>query len=207
MLDILAAVVQDALVGALVLLLEVLHAQDDGAGLSVGPGLEAASLALGGQVFEPLFLQAHRYYKDKLSCMSDRGKSRGIDPIFVFFRKDTHLVPLHAWHGVAEDLEHDEEVLLLAAGELVRRLGDEPRIGLGLLIGARLQRCRRPVKTLKAEERRETAHIWLGRTRRRRRAGNGQTDGNACSGNILWAAPVWSPSSDHASYNIQLEHV
>ena len=58
-LDILAAVVQDALVGALVLLLEVLHAQDDGAGLSVGPGLEAASLALGGQVFEPLFLQAH----------------------------------------------------------------------------------------------------------------------------------------------------
>ena len=76
----------------------------------------------------------------------------------------THLVPLHAWHGVAEDLEHDEEVLLLAAGELVRRLGDEPRIGLGLLIGARLQRRRRPVKTLKAEERRETAHIWLGRT-------------------------------------------
>lgn len=59
MLDILAAVVQDALVGALVLLLEVLHAQDDGAGLSVGPSLEAASLALGGQVFEPLFLRAH----------------------------------------------------------------------------------------------------------------------------------------------------
>ena len=83
MLDILAAVVQDALVGALVLLLEVLHAQDDGAGLSVGPGLEAASLALGGQVFEPLFLQAHRYYKDKLSCMSDRGKSRGIDLIRI----------------------------------------------------------------------------------------------------------------------------
>ena len=58
-LDILAAVVQDALVGALVLLLEVLHAQDDGAGLPVGPSLEAASLALRGQVFEPLFLQAH----------------------------------------------------------------------------------------------------------------------------------------------------
>ena len=68
MLDILAAVVQDALVGALVLLLEVLHAQDDGAGLSVGPGLEAASLALGGQVFEPLFLQAD-YCKDKISCI------------------------------------------------------------------------------------------------------------------------------------------
>ena len=66
-LDILAAVVQDALVGALVLLLEVLHAQDDGAGLSVGPGLEAASLALGGQVFEPLFLDI--YYKDNISCI------------------------------------------------------------------------------------------------------------------------------------------
>ena len=54
MLNILAAVVQDALVGALVLLLKVLNAQDDGAGLSVGPGLEAAPLALRGQVFEAL---------------------------------------------------------------------------------------------------------------------------------------------------------
>ena len=53
-LDILAAVVQDALVGALVLLLEVLNAQDDGAGLAVGPGLEATALALRGQVFEAL---------------------------------------------------------------------------------------------------------------------------------------------------------
>ena len=144
---------------------------------------------------------------NSVACLIGANPEGSILYVFVFFRKDTHLVPLHAWHGVAEDLEHDEEVLLLAAGELVRRLGDEPRIGLGLLIGARLQRCRRPVKTLKAEERRKTAHIWLGRTRRRRRAGNGQTDGNACSGNILWAAPVWSPSSDHASYNIQLEHV
>ena len=63
-----------------------------------------------------------------------------------------HLVPLHSWHGVAEDLEHDEEVLLLAARELFRRLGHEPRIGLGLLIGARLEGRRGPVKTLKAEE-------------------------------------------------------
>lgn len=53
-LNILAAVVQDALVGALVLLLEVLNAQDDGARLTVGPCLEAASLALRGQVFEAL---------------------------------------------------------------------------------------------------------------------------------------------------------
>ena len=64
----------------------------------------------------------------------------------------SHLVPLDSWHGVAEDLEHDEEVLLLAAGELVRRLGHEPRIGLGLLIGARLEGRRGPVKTLKAEK-------------------------------------------------------
>ena len=53
-LDIVAAVVQDALVGALVLLLEVLNAQDDGAGLAVGPSLEATALALRGQVFEAL---------------------------------------------------------------------------------------------------------------------------------------------------------
>ena len=103
--------------------------------------------------------------------MSDRGKSRGIDPIFVFFRKDTHLVPLHAWHGVAEDLEHDEEVLLLAAGELVRRLGHEPRIGLGLLIGARLEGRRGPVKTLKAEEGRKMDASHLARS-----AENGQTE-------------------------------
>ena len=61
MLDILAAVVQDALVGALVLLLEVLHAQDDGAGLSVGPGLEPAALALRGQVFEALIREASSF--------------------------------------------------------------------------------------------------------------------------------------------------
>ena len=54
MLDILAAVVEDALVGALVLLLQVFHAQDDGARLAAGPRLEAAPLALGRQVFEAL---------------------------------------------------------------------------------------------------------------------------------------------------------
>ena len=61
MLDIVAAVVHDALVGALVLLLEVLHAQDDGAGLSVGPGLEPAALALRGQVFEALIREASSF--------------------------------------------------------------------------------------------------------------------------------------------------
>ena len=60
----------------------------------------------------------------------------------------THLVPLDPGHGVAKDLEHDEEVLLLAARELVRRLRHEPRVRLRLLIGARLERRRRPVETL-----------------------------------------------------------
>ena len=52
MLNLFTPVAEDALVEALVLLLEGLHAEDGGVGGAVGPGLEAA--ALHRQVLEAL---------------------------------------------------------------------------------------------------------------------------------------------------------
>ncbi len=132
-LDILAAVVDDDLVGSLVLLLEALDAQDGRVRLAVGPCLEAAALALAGEIFEAL--NRHINMRSRTSYMY------GLVP---------DLVPLDPRHGVAKDLEVDEQVVLLVSGELVLRLRHELGVR-DLALGARLQRRGGPAKVLKSQ--------------------------------------------------------